>query len=1060
MMLACGALNALPAVSASNIVINGGFEVPLNYNGTILRHFPPGDAAYLGSVVSGKQRAWTQIDAQGWHAEGGDADGVSVIADYPHSGARCLRVTAASAQPRSVISSFEPQADAGPVTLTAWVRSSSARATLSLDLVNGWNQVQQHVSVSRQSVDLPFDSKGWTRVSVTAIASSKLASICRLSVTSGTVWMDDVQISQGAKPSEFNVRLQEWLRLSVSDSDQSGIPQLIAGATIPLVLTNDSRMPLTGRINVYFGPWNAPKQRTVAVFDASSIAPGSSRKMQFNGSDLPAGAYVFTISLTDNDKTVLDGADDFFPLQVSGGAVSNGAVGGRDALRIIIVPATPHAAIFGVNNGMVNTGKGNWFGGYDPQECVDAGAIGVTCNRGHYSDDAGYASAMGGMVFHATYFDSIPPGPFGDIDWVGASSSRDGVNPAHPEYLDLADPIGLARLKGRAEQTGRWLAQRPTIASYQMANESPLLNHGQLCPSAASDLNFRNWCREQHGALAQANKCWNTQYTSWDQVEQIISARFLDLVSKQPKPSGAAAIDWTASGGHLDDSVLKRMNDNPGLAMDWLRWQTAITLRAYNAFRAASKRYSPETLFSTNLCWPDFFPEMAMPFYRSMDVTMVDLQYTSGMPRALGSPYEMMDAMEMAETCAPGKPVWGIETYYQPQWPAEYMALQNWGLLAHGMTNNLVFDWKPYSDAGPVKGTRAWASGKAPPMWFIIDNDETKLPSFETYKRSLDEIAAYHTKYNGLTVKRIRTDAALYVSLDTAQYVEMQTGRKPWLSPWQRTRNNLIFLLRLAGVSLDYVDDDTLPDSPGAYRKIVVPAAYVLSQNAAEKLARFAQRGGTVVLAGTSGVCDPWLRKYDNIGGPAWSALNWSAPGFTPDYAAGSKEFRGVRIGDMAGGTPLTDSTGAVIGWQRPWGKGKLIASGIFPDTYVTDPHVSAAMESWAGRLIELGSLPITGRWQGTGDTLQGAPGTGSPVVEVVVRQKSDADRFVFVLNQGGAGSGTVEVQVTAGSWNAVDIVSGKPLSGDTVTAGVWRMPLTVTPFGYDVIRLTRRCLN
>ena len=134
-----------------------------------------------------------------------------------------------------------------------------------------------------------------------------------------------------------------------------------------------------------------------------------------------------------------------------------------------------------------------------------------------------------------------------------------------------------------------------------------------------------------------------------------------------------------------------------------------------------------------------------------------------------------------------------------------------------------------------------------------------------------------------------------------------------------------------------------------------------------------------------------------------------------------------------------------------------MIVSGIFPDTYVTDPHVSAVLGAWCARLLELGSLSIAGRWQGVGDTLQGAPGTGSPVVEVVVRQKSDDDRFVFVLNQGGSGSGAVEVPVTAGSWSAVDVVTGKSLSGDSVSDEMWRMPLTVTPFGYEVIRLTRR---
>ncbi|HEY3331653.1 MAG TPA: alpha-amylase family protein [Capsulimonadaceae bacterium] len=1076
---------AEPSPPPANVVVNGGFETPLRFNGTPLRRFPAGDAAYLGSERAGKRQVWIPIDAQGWLAEGADAGGVTVTGARAHTGRRCLEVTAGDA-PRSVISTFEPQVDAGPVTLTAWVRSKGAKGTLSLDIVNDWHQVQGKAATVRKQVDVAGDSD-WTLVTLQADSTKKLIALTRLAVSQGTVWLDDVQIAQSPTPLPFNYRPQEWLRLSVAggvDSEMSQWRQGAGGKAL-VIVTNESLLPLTGKVSVWVGPWDKPKQRLAGSFDGVSLKSGSSRSFDLPVGTLPTGAYVASVTI-DGGTLAVDGERDFFPLQFAGGAVSNGAVSSRSVLRFVVSPNVAPQDIFGVSNGMLAFGKGNWYAGYDPQDYVDGGELGVVCGRGHYSDDVGYAVAMGRMNYHATMFDDFPGGPFGDIDQAPLGAPAAALNPASPGFLDVSSAAGMALLTARATEAGKWLAKRPQIASYQMSNEAPFINRGHLCPSPAADGDFREWCRARYGTIEAANGRWRTSYKSWGEVEQIVSARFLDEVKAQPKLTGAAAIDWTASAGRLSDAVVKRMNENPGVAMDWMRWRTATTLRAYRAFHDAAKKQAPNLLISTNLCWPDFFPEMAMPFYRSMDVTMIDVQYTAGMPRGLGSPYEMMDAMEMSETCAPGKAVWGIETYYQPQWPAEYLALQNWGLLAHGMTNNLVFGWKPYSDAGPVKGNKAWEDPKAVPMWFLIDNDGTKLPGYATFKRSLDEVRAYHDRHDGLAIKRVSTDTALYVSMDTAQYVEMQTGNKPWGSPWQRTRNNLIFLLRMNGATVEYVDDDTLPDSPGKYRKVVVPASYILSQPAAEKLARFAKAGGTVILAGPSGVCDPWLATYPNIGGAAWADLKLTASKFSDAYAAVSfqaaaskadsgpsasekpgtmggkidetipvgKEFRGSGY-DAISGEPIKDAAGSVIGFQRAWGKGNLIAYGVFPDTYSTDPHGSPNLHAWAKQLITLGGLPVAGQWTGDGAVVTGTPGNGSAVVEVVVRQKSDRERFVYCLNQGGPGSGTVEVALPGDGWKATDVLTGRAVAG-TLSGGKWRAPMTLGQFGYAVVRLGR----
>ena len=433
-----------------------------------------------------------------------------------------------------------------------------------------------------------------------------------------------------------------------------------------------------------------------------------------------------------------------------------------------------------------------------------------------------------------------------------------------------------------------------------------------------------------------------------------MSARFLEEQKRRPEPQGAAAVAWTAGTGRLSEQVVARMFEGPGRAMDWLRWRTDSALMMYGTFRHYARKHDHKTLYSNNLCWPSFWPRMFMPFARLMDVTMLDVQYTSGMERALGSPREMMDILEMAESTAPDKPLWGIEIHVQPQWPAEYAALQNWGLVAHGMTNNLVFAWRPYSDSGRPEGTRAWEKPGANPVWMLIDNDGPRLPNFGHCMRSAREIRSYHQRFDGLAVRRRPSGIGFYVSPDTGVYIIMETGNKPWESMWERTRSELVYVLRMSRVHIDYVDDQTLPDTPGRFRALIVPATCVLSQPAACKLARFARRGGTLVLAGASGMRDPWLNRYGDLGGPAWAELDWCAPdlkthlaGVAFDVGGGgqvsasaveSKAFRGANIGRIADAAPIEDAVGHTVGWTRSWGRGKLVAYGVFPDTNTTTP--------------------------------------------------------------------------------------------------------------------------
>jgi hypothetical protein len=417
--------------------------------------------------------------------------------------------------------------------------------------------------------------------------------------------------------------------------------------------------------------------------------------------------------------------------------------------------------------------------------------------------------------------------------------------------------------------------------------------------------------------------------------------------------------------------------------------------------------------------------------------------------------------------------LWGIEVYVQPQWPAEFAALQNWGLLAHGMRNTLVFGWGPVCDYGTPKEPRAWEKPGAKPMWMMIDLDGKKLPNYFTNRRSLREIAQFHKRYDALSLRRAPTDTAFFISRDTAEYGGLESANRPWLSPWVRTHYDLCYLLRLSGITADFVDDETLPAGPGRFRTVIVPAAYVLSQETAAKLARFARQGGTLVLAGASGVVDPWLSKYPNLGGPAWAELAWTAPSFRAEAAKvefgpadaatakadRDKRFWGVNIGTMPGGQPIRDGRGNLLGWTRAWGNGRLVAYGVLLAAYTGNPHPSPNEIAWVKQLIRTAELRPGGRWASSQASRNRSDkhGEGDPIVDVVVRVRKGheaREKFVFVLNQGGAGSGQIEVPLGAGVWQSTDALRGAPLEDAHLSGGIWRLNLALKPWEYRVFHM------
>jgi Beta-galactosidase len=1058
MIFVLGANIVCAGTLSSNIVRNSSFELDKMFNGTpmrngrgeLLQHYP-------------RQKTWQELPVEAWWIKGSAADGVSISTTTAKSGKRSLMLNAESKE-ILLFSAYDRRIEAGKITISAWIKTEGAKGSLSLFAAKG--RGNKRPVIAQNSIEIPGQAKDWKRISCTVKFPKKLQALAVLKVTKGKVWIDDVQIEHGSVPGKFNVCREELIKLGFADYDNHTLPKYICGKRdkVKLKITNSSRIPMQGQAKVHFSTWNNKEKKLIAQIKLNGL---KEKVIEVPLAGLQANSYIIYVRTYDKGIIVLDGKKYFYPTRTTGGLVSNGMMSSRSVIRFAVVPDIKASEIFGIGNDMIF--QRDYFGGYSMKDALAGRSDGISCSAvRRYNDDVMYVAAAAGAPILVSIIRSDRCLP----------TQRKFANPADEKFLDIYRPEAAKIMQDRAIFAGKTLGKSPSVAAYFINGECAYFSKGKICPTKYADADFRDWCRRRYGTLVKLNRKWKTNYKSWKEVKQFFTPGKFE---KNSQVSTKEEIDWKSNIRFFPKETIKKMLANGGKSMDWLRWRTNTSLVLYERFRKTARKYDNKTLYGESLAWPVFWPQVFMPLIREMDVVMLDFQYTSGFRNALGNPMEMIEIMEMSESTVPDKPIWGVEVYVQPSFPPAYVDMQNWGLIAHGITNNLIFAWKPYSDKGKVKKPKAWLEKGAHPMWYMIEVDGSELPQYKVYKKSIKKINAFNKKYDMLATKRIKTDTAIYASHDTNEYFLLSTGNKPYNATWMRARNTLGYIFRMNGFTLDFVDDVTLPDAPGKYRKLIIPVSYVLSSQAAEKIASFAKKGGTVIMVGPSGVKNPWLDDYIKLGGPPWRELGLEIckpnGGKNPTlidlkhpvpvtftrkgFANKDDRFRGRISYKINSAKPIKDLDGQVVGWKRKWGKGKLICYSVYPECYKRYPQMSANFNAWLKQLVTEANIS-----QGAHFVIKDKNfnerglGKGAPVVEVVVRNKKSNEKFVFCMNQGGKGNGVLQVPLTYDDVMVEDALTGEKIKSYKKGKGFLSIQLHFVPWQYNVFRLYRNSTN
>ena len=938
--------------SDRNLLRNGSFEFDYRYNGmkTILSR---GDQ--LGAQLGGHQNVkWCEIGLEQWWGEGASNGCLYVISPDSFSGKRALAVSAPGVATTWLVYVKDvPKDGIECVTLSckAKAKGSAAKVSAGIALHEGAAPLSQEpvrASGSRES-DIAADA--WSDVSFTLDVPAKSreqkepALVVRLAVLSGTCLFDDVQLEYGRNATPFGERTDHYLSLSVDGVPESDLPKFKHGyvGRKNIIVRNTSGRVLSGTLRVFVDPWNKAGSTLVMKARCEEWMPREVKTVELDVSTLPPDGYVAIASL---DPYV--DADGVFDTTKTGWGICGWSqLPKRNGMRFCVFGKESPHDLFGVGNGMI--GHDGWWAGNTMENAVRGKSVHPVL--------LGEADPFKAAIIGAPNIRDVGLGGGGGPD------NPEANNPVAPNLVNVYSPAGKKLLRERAVAFGKEVADDPSVAGVKLDNEGFFVNRGKFCPDKWADADFRAWAFRRYGGdLARLNAAWKTAIADWKDVVQPISSVTNGTVTK----TGGEALDWTASMGLMTKDAKKRLAQMPGCSLDWFRWRAFSVIRLYRDFIRDAHTVDDKTLYGNNYPWPNYFTHIIWPQWRTHDVVMLDLQYVCGFPRTLGTNEEMIDILEQAESVTRGeRPIWGREIYFQPSYPGEMAALQNWAMIAHGMKVPMTFAWRPYADYKREifkTGVKSWQKGDAPPMWLLIDVDGTCVSGYAPNVRSTDEIMAFHRKYDGHSLRRITGDVALYLSTEESTYIMFETMDRPYSSVDSKNRTAIAAALRYGGARVEYFDDATLGEvTPEKFPVLIASGEKVVSDEAVMRLKSYAERGGTLITFNDFNSLDVNLNPKPNSGMAGWK-------------------------GDVR---------------HRTF-KGK---SDCKP--YNTAEYDRTLAQFFADNPC----IPRHAWWENEEPRRDGEenmlPGEGRPIVEVVVREQAHTgQRFAFVLNKGGVGMG------------------------------------------------------
>ncbi|MBR4067587.1 MAG: beta-galactosidase [Clostridia bacterium] len=384
---------------------------------------------------------------------------------------------------------------------------------------------------------------------------------------------------------------------------------------------------------------------------------------------------------------------------------------------------------------------------------------------------------------------------------LGVRSHRCVTNPV---FLAYADRITKAMAEHYADE--------PAVTGWQIDNEL----EAYFCYCEHCIGKYRQWLKEKYGTPDALNKAygnvvWSGEYSSWSQI--------------QP-PYGSLPHAW----------------QNPAYMLDFYRFCSDNVIDFSNRQAQLLRQYCPGRPVTTNVWFCEHMPDFYKQF-GALDFISYDNYPATRLPEDPEACYSHafhLDLMRgvkrkpfwIMEQLSGGKGCWmPMEKPPQPGMIMGY-ALQ---AFAHGADTVVHFRWRTAN----IGAEMHWHG--------LLDHSNVPGRRFREFT-SLCETANTLEALQGAEQK---ADVAILFAFDNeyAFKIQPQTEGYYYLEQLQRLHRAFTGL----GLNVDVIGQHEALDG---YRIVCAPEMYVTEPAVVERLERFAQQGGTVIVTTRSGVKD------------------------------------------------------------------------------------------------------------------------------------------------------------------------------------------------------------
>lgn len=381
------------------------------------------------------------------------------------------------------------------------------------------------------------------------------------------------------------------------------------------------------------------------------------------------------------------------------------------------------------------------------------------------------------------------------------TGSRQQYCPSSPIFRRLATQL--------ASEIAQRYASHPALEMWHINNEYGChLSHCYCDISAAA---FREWLTNKYTTVDHLNEAWGTafwsqRYGSFDEIHT---------------PSAAPYFK------------------NPGQVLDFDRFSSDELLECFRSESRAVRAISPDVPLTTNF----------MGFFKPVDywkwAAEVDVISDDSYPDPADPDSPMIAAMsrDLMRSLGSGKP-WILmeQAASAVNWrdvnaakPEGMMRAWSYQAIARGANGVLFFQWRQ-----SVRGGERFHSAMLP----HTGTDTASWRSITQLGRELAEMPASSDRIS-------RSATAIMFDWDTWWSIE-QPGLPTKLSYLELVRGWYRPLYD-AGVSVDFVN----PDSDlTAYKVVIVPSLFAVSTSSIEKLAAYAESGGTLLVTFQTAITD------------------------------------------------------------------------------------------------------------------------------------------------------------------------------------------------------------